>query len=322
MSRSIRTFILLVVSSWITLPVFAGGGYSGLNEKLGYAPTDRLLIIHADDAGIAHSVNKATFSALDSGRVTSASVMVPCPWLLEVADYAKRNPHADIGVHLTLSSEWLSFKWGPVASKSEVPSLVDPLGYFYTIREALALIDPREAEIELREQVKMARAAGMEPTHLDTHQLLAYFRPGLFEAYLKVGRESGIPVLISRSVFELIRTQLGENSPDWDSYLEPGDILIDKILSISPAEAEAGWPAFYEKAVKGLQPGVTEIIVHVGFDSEELLGMAGNEAFGSSWRQKEFDYLMGEEFGNLLKQENVKQVTWREIGRAYRQENK
>ena len=322
MTRSIRTFILLVVSSCIALPIFAGGSTLSLNERLGYDPSDRLLIVHADDAGLAHAVNTATFAALESGRVTSASVMVPCPWLQEVAGYAKKNPQADIGVHLTLTSEWHSFKWGPVASKSEVASLINPLGYFYTIRDAMANIDGHEAEIELREQVKMARSAGIEPTHLDTHQLLLFFRPDLFQAYLTVGRELGIPVLLSRSVYDFIRPQLGERSPDWDSFLQPEDILIDNILSIFPEEAKDGWPAYYRRAVKGLKPGVTQIIVHVGTDSEELQGIAGDGSFGASWRQKEFDYLTGDEFGQLLREENVKLISWRDIAEIYHPERK
>ena len=322
MTRSIRTFILLVVSSCIALPIFAGGNTLSLNERLGYEPFDKLLIVHADDAGLAHGVNTATFAALESGQVTSASVMVPCPWVQEVAEYVKKNPQADIGVHLTLSSEWDLYKWGPVAAKSEVPSLINILGYFYTIRDAMAKIDGHEAVIELREQVKMARAAGIEPTHLDTHQLLLFFRPDLFQAYLTVGRESGIPVLLSRSVYDYIRPQLGERSPDWDSYLQPDDILIDNILSISPNEAAEGWPAFYSKAIKGLKPGVTQIIVHVGTDSEELRGMAGNESYGASWRYNEFEYLTGEEFGKLIKEENVKLITWRDIAKIYHPESK
>lgn len=318
MVRSIRIYaLLLAVAACLAFPVFAGDSTLSLNERLGYAPTDKLLIVHADDAGLAHGVNTATFDALESGRVTSASVMVTCPWLQEVADYVKKNPEADIGVHLVLSAEWHAFNWGPVASKSEVPSLINPLGYFYTIRDALAHIDPREAEIELREQIKLARAVGIEPTHLDSHQLLLFFRPGLFQAYLKVGRETGIPVLLSRSIHGYIGERLREGSPDWDSFLRPDDILIDNVLSISPDEASAGWPAFYSKAIKGLQPGVTQIIVHVGTDSEELRGMAGDESFGAAWRQKEFDYLTGPEFGDLLEQENVKLISWREIAKVY-----
>ena len=321
--KVITSFLFPAIFACSVWTVFAGEISGSLNEKLGYDPSAKLLIVHADDAGLAHGVNTATFKALESGRVTSASVMVTCPWVLEVAEYVKKNPFADVGIHLTLSSEWDSYKWGPVASESEVPSLVNRFGYFYTIRDAVSNIDPGEAEIELREQVKLALAMGIEPTHLDTHQLLVYFRPGLFQAYLKVGREFGIPVLLSRSIQGYIKERMGEYSPDWDSFLEPDDILIDNVLSISPEEAEEGWPAFYRKAIKGLQPGVTQIIVHVGTEnSEELMAMAGNESFGASWRYREFEYLTGEEFGQLLEEEGVKLITWREIAGIYKPGNK
>jgi predicted glycoside hydrolase/deacetylase ChbG (UPF0249 family) len=324
MTSPIRIYVLLLaVVTCLALPASAGDSPQSLNERLGYAATDKLLIVHADDAGVAHGVNTATFEALESGQVTSASVMANCPWLLEVAEYVKKNPQADIGVHLVLSAEWQTCKWGPVASKSEVPSLIDPLGYFYTIRDALAHIDPVEAEIEMREQIKLVRAVGIEPTHLDSHQLLPLFLPGLFQAYLKVGRELGIPVLLSRSVYDFIRPQLGERSPDWDSYLQPDDILIDNILSISPPEAAEGWSSYYRKAIKGLQPGVTQIIVHVATEnSEEMMGMTGNESFGASWRYNEFEYLTGEDFGSLLEEENVKLITWREIAKIYNPDSK
>jgi len=314
MKRSIRIFIsLLVVIACLALQGFSEVENPNLNERLGYAATDKLLIVHADDVGIAHAVNTATFNALKSGRVTSASVMVTCPWLQEIADYAKQNPEADLGIHLVLSCEWHAYNWGPVASKSEVPTLINPLGYFYTIRNALTQIDPREAEIELREQIKLARTVGIEPTHLDTHQLLLFFRPELFQVYLKVGRETGLPLLLSKSILDFIRERMGKASPDWESYLQPDDILIDNVLSISPEEAAMGWPSFYRRAIKQLKPGVTQLIVHVGMDSEEMRGMAGDAAFGASWRQKEYDYLTGVAFGELLMEEDIKLITWREI---------
>jgi len=88
--------------------------------------------VHADDVGVTHSVNAATIKALDTGLVNSASLMVPCPWFPEIADYAKSHPAVDFGLHLTLTSERVSYRWSPVASNDKVPSLVDENGYSIT----------------------------------------------------------------------------------------------------------------------------------------------------------------------------------------------
>ncbi len=98
-------------------------------ERLGYPPDAKLLIVHADDFAVAHSVDAASFDALDKNAVSSASVMVPRPWLNEVAGCAKDHASADLGLHLTLTSEWKTYRWGPVDSKDKVPSLLDSSGF-------------------------------------------------------------------------------------------------------------------------------------------------------------------------------------------------
>src|SRR5271170_7399294 len=117
-----------------------------LAERLGYAKDAKLLIVHDDDLGVSHSVNAAAIAALESGAITSASIMVPCPWFPEIADYAKTHPDADFGLHLTMTSERVYYRWGPVAPKDKVPSLVDANGYFHHDWSRDTHIDPKEAE--------------------------------------------------------------------------------------------------------------------------------------------------------------------------------
>src|SRR4029079_5544156 len=99
-------------------------------ERLGYPADSKLLILHADDLGVAHSADAASFDALDKGAVSSASIMMPTPWVTEVAAYARAHPDADLGVHLTRTSEWQTYRWGSVESKDKVPTLLNPDGNF------------------------------------------------------------------------------------------------------------------------------------------------------------------------------------------------
>ena len=168
-----------------------------LAERLGYAADAKLLIIHADDLGVAHSVNEASIEALTEGLVNSGSLMVPCPWFPEIAAYARSNPGLDLGLHLTLTSEWKHYRWGTVLPANEVPTLLDSLGFMHATAEAAAAqMDPAQAEAEIRAQVERAIAFGIQPTHLDAHMGTLFQAPDLFEAYLRVGRDYGIPVFV------------------------------------------------------------------------------------------------------------------------------
>src|SRR5438874_13192588 len=97
--------ILLVVAS--SLPAQT----RTVAERLGYPRDAKLLILHADDLGFAHSADAASFDALDKGAVWSASIMIPTPWVTEVAAYAKAHPDADLGLHLALTSERKTDRW-------------------------------------------------------------------------------------------------------------------------------------------------------------------------------------------------------------------
>src|SRR4249920_293645 len=141
-----------------------------LVERLGYPPGTKLIIVHADDLGETHSVNAAAIKALQGGTINSASLMVPCPWFPEIADYAKSHPDADFGLHLTLTSERVYYRWGPVAPADKVPTLIDENGYFHHDWKPTTGINPKEVDLELRAQIDRAYAMGLRPTHLDSHQ--------------------------------------------------------------------------------------------------------------------------------------------------------
>jgi predicted glycoside hydrolase/deacetylase ChbG (UPF0249 family) len=139
-----------------------------LCERLGHPAGARLLIVNADDFGMCHAENRATVAGLEAGIYTSSTIMVPCPWFAEAAAFARRRPEADLGVHLTQTSEWEAFKWGPVAGRSAVPTLVDERGHFYRDVESVyrhATLD--EVERECRAQIEQALAAGIDVSHID-----------------------------------------------------------------------------------------------------------------------------------------------------------
>src|SRR5438874_3027613 len=198
-----------------------------LLERLGYPPDAKLLIVHADDLGMAHSVNMASIKALETGLVSSASIMIPCPWFPEIAAYARSHPEADLGLHLTLTSEWSLYRWGPVLSKERAASLFDQNGYLYLTEDvAAAHISAREAEAEIRAQIERARAYGIQPTHLDSHMGTLYQNKELFDVLMRVARDNGLPVRVSKEMLPTVSSLA--------SVVRPDDVLIDRIVTIVP----------------------------------------------------------------------------------------
>src|SRR5882757_8739077 len=158
--KSFLVPLLLPLLSWLTYAQTPPS--KTVQELLGYPATARLLVIHADDLGMNHSVNRATFEALEKHWITSSSILVPCPWFPEVARFAKTHPDADLGIHLALNSEWTDFRWGPVSSRDKIPSLLDKEGYFPLLETDVGShAKPKEAESELRAQIEKAQSAGI-----------------------------------------------------------------------------------------------------------------------------------------------------------------
>src|SRR5580658_1520162 len=302
-------FLVLAAASVVTYAQTAPAGKS-LAEKLGYARDAKLVIVHADDLGMTHSVNAATIKGLESGLVTSASIMVPCPWFPEMADYAKAHPDADLGLHLTLTSERVFYRWGPVAPRDKVPSLVDSNGYFHLNWTDATHIDAKEVELELRAQIERALAMGVRPTHLDSHQY-RLFENGkdIFESVSRLGHEYKLPVFVVRDWFT--------ERPYLEEALGPEDLVVDHTVTMAPGVAPGKWADFYVRALKNLQPGVTVFIIHLAYDDVEMRAATRErDTWGAAWRQRDFNFFTSAAFRALVKEQDIKLVTWRQLARA------
>ena len=273
-------------------------------ERLGLPPDAKLLILHADDLGVAHSVNAASLDALDTGAISSASIMIPTPWVTEVAAYARQHPNADLGLHLTLTSEWLTYRWGSVESKDKVPSLLDSTGTFPNeVAPVAAKARPAEIERELRAQVERALSLGIRPTHLDSHMAALFTTPEIIATYVKVAHDYRLPFLALKS---------GSFPPPMP--LAPNDIALDAVIIAGPEVPRDQWKAFYLNAIANLKPGLTEIIVHLGHDDAELQAVTvDHEPYGSAWRQRDYDVVTSPEFKKALQDHKVTLVTWRQL---------
>ena len=275
-------------------------------ERLGYPADSKLLIVHADDLAIAHSEDAASFGALEKNAVTSASIIVPGPWLTEVAAYAKAHPDADLGLHLALTSEWRTYRWGSVESKDKVPSLFDPSGYLWPeTLPALQNIKAEEVEREIRAQVERAMALGIHPTHLDSHMGVLFSTRELFAVYVKVAHEYKLPFLAVR---------IPNAPPQLFSVLSEKDVVLDAVVIANPAVHANEWRDFYVNAIKNLKPGLTEIIVHLGHDDAELQAVTVDHPdYGSAWRQRDYDAVTSPEFKKALEESHIILVKWKDL---------
>ncbi len=279
---------------------------SSLAERLGYQPTDILLIVNADDVGMSHAANVATRNGMEKGLITAGSIMVPCPWFEEIATYARANPRADFGLHLTHTSEWKVYKWGPVASKHLVPGLVTPQGYLWPDLEGVYKnATPEEALAEARAQVRKAQASGIDITHLDSHMGALQYDMRYHQVYRQLAKEFDLPIrmgnqdLLARMGGGHLRGEL-----DTDGTVYP-DYLIHQ--QKKPGEAV---DVYWKRMISELKPGVTELYIHPAVAGEEM------QHITNSWEERDTEYHLFTDDASvkqLLEQRQVKLIGWRPL---------
>jgi chitin disaccharide deacetylase len=309
--KKLSTFLLIFIAS------VAIAQEKTLTEKLGYEKTDKLLIIHADDIGMSHSENVATISAIKNGIINSTSIMMPCAWATEVGELIKDMPDLDIGVHITLTNEWHTYKYAPIASKSEVPGLVGPDGFMYKDCESVTMnASPNEVEKEMRAQIEAAIKIGIKPTHLDSHMGCVFFgRPEYLASYLKIANEYGIPAMLNKEMVEGI---IKPNPQIFKGIDVDNLVLIDRAAIASPQLYDAmGMEAFYTELLNNLESGVTVLLNHVAYDDAEMRAITtGFSHWNAKWRQDDFNFFTSKKAKDLIASNNIKLITWKEIGKV------
>jgi predicted glycoside hydrolase/deacetylase ChbG (UPF0249 family) len=280
--------------------------YVGLAEKLGHSANDKLLIIHADDLGLARSVNKATFDALEKGGVNSASIMANCKHLNEVKKYAENKPGIDFGAHLTVTNEWKNYRWKSIMPINESQSLVNEVGEFHVgIKKFVLRADPGELKKELQAQINKIKKLGIKPTHIDSHEGALFFKKDHFRVYLEIGEKNKLPVFVPKGVDAHFNK----------SFPKPKNVVVIKNLYMARKGLKrSDWMAFYLNTIKRLKPGLSQLIVHLGYDDNEMKEISVNHPdYGAKWRQLDHEAVTSVDFRSALVKNNVKLVSWGEI---------
>ena len=273
-------------------------------ELLGYPSDSRLLIVNADDFGMCHSINVATVEAMRNGIVTTTSLMACCPWAWEAMEFLRDDASLSFGVHLTLVNEMPWYRWGPVASKDTVPSIVNPDGFFLPhseIPKLYAQADLEDVEREFRAQIDRVLGFGLKPTHLDWHCVLDGGRPDILELTLRLCDEHGLAMRVNDP--DLRESLIAASKPANDTPIIDGyNLPVD--------EKNAIWA----EKVRVLPPGFHQWVAHVSLGDAEAQAMEPD-----AWRVRktDFDFFTSQEAKALVKEAGIILVDYREVQRLW-----
>ncbi len=298
-------------------------------ERLGYPKGAKVIILHVDDVGMSFDSNEGAINAMTKGVATSCSIMMPCSWVPGFFHYLKEHPKTDAGLHLTLTSEWKDYRWGPLAGKTSVPGLVDGEGaMWHSVAEVVNNASADEVEKEIRAQIDRARQMGFEPTHLDTHMGTLFASPKFIDRFLRLGMEYKIPIMFPGGHGTLIKPQMTSLGLQPSFAKELGRLLwnaglpvLDDLFNDSygwtlPAGQEATdenlrkfKTAKYIEALRSCKPGVTMVIMHCTQTSEIFKQISDS----GPTRKGDLLAMMDPELKKFIEKEGIILTTWREL---------
>ncbi len=321
----------LLQSAWYLLGAFfcTPLGAQTYAELLGYPKGARVVILHVDDAGMSWDSNEGATRALTQGVATSVSVMMPCPWVPGFVRFLKKHPNVDAGLHLTLTSEWDDYRWGPLMGKPAVPGLVDGQGALWpAVSDVVKHAKADEVEAEIIAQLNRARAMGFEPSHLDSHMGTLFATPEFLERYIKVGVANRIPVMFpgghnhmiaaqNAATPELMAQMQGLGKQIWSAGLPVLDDLhnvsygwtypSDK--TVTDAELQAFATQKYIETIRALKPGLTMVIMHCTAPTEVFRYISDSGQI----RKGDLLAMQDPAFKKFLATEGIILTTWREV---------
>jgi predicted glycoside hydrolase/deacetylase ChbG (UPF0249 family) len=298
-------------------------------EKLGYPNGAKVLIIHVDDVGMSYDSNEGAVNAMTKGAATSCSVMMPCGWVPGYIHYWKEHPQTDAGLHLTLTSEWKDYRWGPLAGKQAVPGLVDNEGDLWSsVEDVVKHASADEVYTEIKAQLDRARTIGFTPTHLDSHMGTLFASPAFIQMYVKLGMENHIPVMMPAGHDVLIQQQTGFSDAQIQQIRDIGKMLwnaglpvLDDLHNFSygwsvpddvksnDKKLQAWRTQKYIEAIKSLKPGVTMMIMHCTATTEVFPYISDS----GPTRRGDMLAMMDPAFKKALSDEHIILTTWREL---------
>ncbi|HVB03570.1 MAG TPA: polysaccharide deacetylase family protein [Chitinophagaceae bacterium] len=305
--------------------------YRTYAQRLGYPKGARVLLLHMDDGGMSYDSNIGIEKVLQKGVAPSLSVMMPCPWAPQIVRYILSHPGTDAGLHLTLTSEWKNYRWGPLAGKSLVPGLTDPEGCFWPdASDVVKHSSSREVGLEIRAQLDRAETMGFHPTHLDTHMGVLFDKPSFLMQYIHLGIEKHIPIMLPGGKDTYIESQI--HAPDsvirkiqklgkmiWAAGLPVLDDLhntsydwkIPAGMKRDDANLLRWREGMYEKTLLQLKPGLTMVIMHCT-DPSSIFSHISNSG---DIRKADMLVMLDPAFRKFLKDHGFILTTWRELAR-------
>ena len=298
-------------------------------EKLGYPKGSKVVILHVDDVGMSYDSNEGAIEAMTKGVATSCSVMMPCPWVPAYIHYWKEHPQTDAGLHLTLTSEWKEYRWGPLMGKPAVPGLVDSEGDMWpSVEDVVKHATADEVYAEIKAQLERAKNMGFTPTHLDSHMGTLFASAGFMQVYVKLGIENRIPVMMPAGHATLIAALMhmpeqqmlqirGIGKMLWGAGLPVLDDLYNETygwkvpdeVKNDDKKLQAWKTAKYIDALKQLKPGLTMLIMHCTAPTEVFPQISDSGPV----RKGDLLVMTDPKFKKALEDEHIILTTWREV---------